>query len=223
MSRRLMAFLRTTKIPADLSLADKSRISIASEHSAAIGHRNARTTAANELKLRARDAALGARAYLRNEAAMRVLKFLMSGTTGLVVNLATYWFLVSVLAVHYLLGSALAFATSVVVGFLLQKYWTFDDPVHGRAPAQFSLFAVLAVVNLTINSFAVYFLIDRAGVYYLVAQTISATALAVSNFFIYREFIFKNRSARKSLGGAPTAIESYESDATGNLLMNQNS
>lgn len=124
---------------------------------------------------------------------MRALKFLISGLIGISVNLSIYWVLVAVFAVHYLPGSMVALLISLIVGFLLQKYWTFEDRAHERAPVQFSLYAGLALLDLAVNSAIVYSLVEWMGIYYLLAQAIGSGVIAISSFFIYREIIFKVR------------------------------
>jgi putative flippase GtrA len=120
---------------------------------------------------------------------IRVIRFLISGLIGLTVNLGLYRFFTS-LGVHYLAGSALALLLALVVGFVLQKYWTFEDRSHERAHVQLSLYMLVGLGNLAVNSVVVYVLVGIFGVYYLLAQAIGAGTVAIVSFFIYREFIF---------------------------------
>ncbi len=122
---------------------------------------------------------------------MRVFKFLISGSIGISVNLSIHWTLVELLGVHYLIGSMIALLSSLIVGFILQKYWTFEDRAHTRAPIQFSMYVGLALLDLGINSLVVYMLVEQLGIYYLLAQALGSGVIAISSFFIYREIIFK--------------------------------
>ena len=72
---------------------------------------------------------------------MRVLKYLVTGAIGLSVNLGVFRALY-VLGVPYLAGSVAAFLVAMFVGFVLQKYWTFNDRAPERVRTQFMLYAM---------------------------------------------------------------------------------
>lgn len=120
---------------------------------------------------------------------MRVLKFLLTGTIGLSVNLGTFHTLY-VLGVPYLAGSVGAFIVAMCVGFVLQKYWTFEEHTFGRAHTQFMLYVMLTLGNLGVNTLIVYVLVEYTGAHYLVAQTVGAGSVAFVSYFVYRRYIF---------------------------------
>jgi putative flippase GtrA len=120
---------------------------------------------------------------------MRVLKFLITGTVGLIVNLGVFHALY-VFGVPYLTGSVTAFFIALAIGFILQKYWTFEDHTSEHVHTQFAFYTVLALGNLTFNTGIVYALVDRFGAHYLVAQTIGAGSVALASYFVYRRYIF---------------------------------
>lgn len=121
--------------------------------------------------------------------AMHVLKFLIAGGIGLTVNLGVFHTLV-VFGVPYLAGSVTAFLVSMVVGFVLQKYWTFEEYTHERTHKQFMLYAMIALCNLGVNTLIVYLSVEYVGAHYLVAQTIGAGSVALTSYFVYRRYIF---------------------------------
>ena len=120
---------------------------------------------------------------------MRILKFLIAGATGLSVNLGVFHMLY-VLGVPYLAGSIVSFSIVMVVGFMLQKFWTFEEHTLERTRTQFTLYATLALCNLAANTLIVYVLVEPMNVHYLVAQTIGAGSVALVSYFIYRLHIF---------------------------------
>lgn len=124
---------------------------------------------------------------------MRIFKFLSAGAIGLGVNLGTYY-VATQLLVHYLIGSAVAFLMALVVGFILQKYWTFEELSLERACTQFLLYGALALCNLAANTLIVYLLVENARTHYLVAQTIGAGLVACVSYFVYHFYIFSSSS-----------------------------
>lgn len=129
---------------------------------------------------------------------MRVLKFLASGTIGVSVNLGLFHVLY-VIGVPYLAGSAAAFLCALLAGFVLQKYWTFEDHAPERLRSQFVQYAALALANLALNTGVVYMLVERLSVHYLIAQAIGAILVAFDSFIVYHMFIFRRQ---QSSGGA---------------------
>lgn len=124
---------------------------------------------------------------------MRVLKFFCTGMLGLGVNLGSFRAL-HLLGVPYLTGSVSAFLAAMLVGFVLQKYWTFEERTPERASTQFVLYAALACTNLAVNTLLVFLLVEYAGAYYLVAQAAGAGAVALASYFVYERFIFSERA-----------------------------
>ncbi len=122
---------------------------------------------------------------------MRVIKFLITGGIGLSVSLGVFH-LLYIAGVPYLFGSVLAFILALFVGFVLQKYWTFEDSGAERLRTQFALYAMLALCNLVINTFVVYMLVEYANAHYLVAQTVGAGLVAVVSYFLYRRYVFRS-------------------------------
>lgn len=135
---------------------------------------------------------------------LRIFKFLVAGGIGVSINLGLYE-LLYLAGVPYLLGSAIAVALSTIFGFLLQKYWTFEERTHMRAPTQFIQYGILALANIAVNTLIVYVLVGKLGVHYLVAQAIGAATVAIYSFFLYRLVIFKHteHAATEKLSSAP--------------------
>ncbi len=130
---------------------------------------------------------------------MRVLKFLIAGGIGVSVNLGIFHILY-VSGVPYLNGSAIAVSLSMVVSFLLQKNWTFENRTLEGAHTQFIQYAVLALGNLALNTGIVYVLIGKLEMFYLLAQAVAAATVATYSFFIYQLFIFKPRESGSKNG-----------------------
>ncbi|NBV76668.1 GtrA family protein [bacterium] len=117
-------------------------------------------------------------------------RFLIAGSTGAVVNLSTFYVLEQIWDVWYITASVFAFLLAFVVGFLLQRFWTFEytgsDDFHRHALMYF----VTALVNVGINAGIVAILVERWSLWPLFAQALAGTIVAVWSFFIYRYVIF---------------------------------
>ena len=120
---------------------------------------------------------------------MRIFKFLATGAIGLSVNLGVFQILY-VRGVPYLIGSMSALFIAMIVGFVLQKYWTFEERSPERTRIQFILYAALTLCNLGVNTLVVYLLVEYVNVYYLIAQAFGAGLVAFTSYLVYQHYIF---------------------------------
>jgi glycosyltransferase involved in cell wall biosynthesis/putative flippase GtrA len=120
----------------------------------------------------------------------RFAKFFISGVSAAVADFSLLFIFTEFFHVWYLWSVNLAFGISFFVSFTLQKFWTFEDNEKSKIKWQFPAHLGLGIANLCINGFAVYFLVETFGVWYMLAQFIVTALLAIESFFVYR-VIFK--------------------------------
>lgn len=120
----------------------------------------------------------------------RIIKYGITGMVGLSTNLSVTYLSFEKIGLDAIVSSSVGLSVSMVVGFILQKFWTFKEHSLTRVPKQFTLYVGVALVCLLINYVVVSFIIS-IGIYYLIAQTISIGIVAVFTFLVYRSLIFK--------------------------------
>ncbi len=125
------------------------------------------------------------------------IRFIGAGSIGAGVNLLLFHLLFSILSVHYLASSIVAVSLSLVVSFLLQKFFTFRDKEISNLSSQITDYLSVATFNLVANVTIVFFLVEWLNAIELLAQGLAAVILAVSSFIFYRFFIFDNTSMKK--------------------------
>lgn len=125
--------------------------------------------------------------FLRHQA---VIKFLASGLTVLLFNLAVLFFLTDIFHIWYLLSSIIAYSLAVILNFFLQKFWVFENGGNKMAGSQFIVYVFVAVSNSAVNAIFLYLLVEYAGIHYIFSQAAITLLLAVINYFISRNFIF---------------------------------
>lgn len=120
----------------------------------------------------------------------RITKYLVSGSISAVVNIGSLFILVQVFGVYYLAGSVVAFFFGVVISFVLQKFWTFEDSATEGIYRQFAFFLMVVLPNLALNTLLVYVLVDRFAVWYLLAQIATGIVITVTGYLSYHFFVF---------------------------------
>jgi putative flippase GtrA len=133
------------------------------------------------------EAWLGARAF-------RIVRYLIAGGTAAASHLAIFFVLVQFGHLYYLHASIVGFVMAIVVSFAMQKFWTFrDTPLHD-VHMQFSRYAAVVFTNLLLNTMLVYLFVEKIGMWYLPAQIIATIIIAITGYFGYRHFVFRERA-----------------------------
>ncbi len=125
-----------------------------------------------------------------------VSRYLIGGACGAATNIFSLFLLVEVFSVWYLQAAVWSFLIAWLVSFLLQKYWIFQNYLteNGVLQKQATLFFVVSLFNLELNTLLIYIFVDFFQLWYLLAQMFSSALIAISSFFIYKHFVFQQQT-----------------------------
>jgi putative flippase GtrA len=121
----------------------------------------------------------------------KMIRYMLAGGVGALLNFAIYFSLIKFSSTWYILASVISFTLSIVVGFYLQKYFTFQDKKTDSIDKQVFYFFVFAVMNLLINILLLAFLVEFLRLDKILAKVCVLGFLAIWSFFVYQNFIFK--------------------------------
>lgn len=108
-------------------------------------------------------------------------KYCLVGASGYVINMAVFSVLWHYAGMQYWLAATASFAISATNNFLLNKYWTFENP-EGQVATQARRFLVVSVLSWAMNMAVLVFLIEALDVHHLFAQAIAISLVTVFNF-----------------------------------------
>jgi len=123
----------------------------------------------------------------------QIIKYLISGGSGVITLLSVTFLLKNVLKLYYLTTSTLSMTAAIFVSFLLQRVWTFNIARSVDIHFQFARYILLTLINLTANVILMYFFVDITNLRYMLSQFLSAGILAIWSFFAYKYYIFAER------------------------------
>lgn len=123
---------------------------------------------------------------------VRIARYLISGGIATALNLLLLYLGTDGLGLHYLLSSIISFSIATVASFLLQKFWTFKNASLTQTPAEFSLYLVLTLFNLVLNSALMFLFVSMLNVWYLFAQIITAAFIAIESYLFYKFAVFRS-------------------------------
>jgi putative flippase GtrA len=106
----------------------------------------------------------------------QLVRFLTAGILTNVVNYATFWLLLRQLGVHYVAASVMGFLAGFVVGFILNRQWTFEaTAADGRS--QLLRFFALNSFSLAVNAGTIWLF---TAVFHLIPELSQLIAIAIS-------------------------------------------
>lgn len=124
----------------------------------------------------------------------RLLHFLIAGGCSTAVNLTVSFVLTSFFGVWYVASAIVAFIAAYAVGFILQKFWTFQNTAKKGRGAQLALHLTLQVCNLALEVGGMYLLVEYAKLWYFYSQIMVLALISIESFFITRR-IFATKTS----------------------------
>jgi putative flippase GtrA len=121
-----------------------------------------------------------------------IAKYLIAGGTAAGVDLIMLHVFTDWLGIWYLYSATLAFFLALGISFTLQKFWVFKNRSCEKIKRQAIMHFSLGAISTGVNAGLMYLLVSGLNLHYLLAQIIGGALIAVVNFFIYREIIFKS-------------------------------
>lgn len=118
----------------------------------------------------------------------QVVKFFVTGLMAAVTEYGSFFILIQ-LDTPAVAANVLSFLSTLVVGFMMQKYWVFKAGNDARR--QLIHYAMLASINLVISSTLIWLMVDILSVAPLIAKLIIMALIAASNYLLLSKIIFR--------------------------------
>lgn len=126
-----------------------------------------------------------------NEEQIKLIKFLISGTLNTAINYAVYVLFIY-LGMHHNVALACDYAFGIILGYLLNRYWTFAS--HENTTLSFLKYCSSYIILFLANLALLNLFIEQFNLGPNIAQLIAFTIVIGSSFFIQRFWVFKNKS-----------------------------
>lgn len=118
-----------------------------------------------------------------------IFRYLATGALGASLNVAVAVFLTEYVGLNYLISLTICSAMVIVVGFFLNRSWTFRK-TGTTVPAQFLRYALVTGINVPIGLIACALLVRQAKIPYVYAIAIVAVLFAPITYAIHRAWTF---------------------------------
>jgi putative flippase GtrA len=118
-----------------------------------------------------------------------MIRYLVTGALGASLNVAVAIILTEYVGLNYLVSLAICSAMVIVVGFFLNRSWTFRKR-GTTVGAEFLRYALVTGINVPIGLVACAVLVSDAKIPYAYAIAIVAVAFAPLTYAIHRAWTF---------------------------------
>jgi putative flippase GtrA len=118
-----------------------------------------------------------------------MLRYLLTGALGASLNVAVAVFLTEYVGLNYLVSLTICSAMVIVVGFFLNRSWTFRKSGTTVA-AEFLRYALVTGINVPIGLVACAVLVKQAKIPYAYSIAIVAVVFAPITYAVHRAWTF---------------------------------
>lgn len=124
-----------------------------------------------------------------NPRVSEVFRFVVNGAVSFLVDYGLLYGLTEFAGMHYLWSSALSFIASVMVNYWICVVWVFEG-VGKTGKKSKLVFLASSVAGLGINQGLMWLLVDKAGIYYMIAKIIATVAVMAWNYVMKRKALY---------------------------------
>ena len=117
-----------------------------------------------------------------------IIRFLVVGGGCFLIEYGSLFFFTEALHIYYLYSSALAFIISVLINYWLCVKYVFANAGRQNRK-QASLFIGSSIGGLGINQLCMWLLVEKGGIYYMLAKIVAAGVVMVWNYVLKRKAV----------------------------------
>lgn len=121
----------------------------------------------------------------------RIIRFCITGFVGTIIDIVLLALFVETFKSPIILANSLSFSVTIVISFLIHKFWTFKDRETEHVK-QFFIYLAISLIGLGISNAALFVLIAQ-GFWYLSAKIVAVLIVVFWSFSANNALTFKNR------------------------------
>lgn len=119
----------------------------------------------------------------------QLFRFGVVGGTAFIIDYGGMFFLTECIGLNYLISACISFSVSVIYNYILSILWVFDAKKGRSKQVELAVFVALSLVGLGLNQLGMWILVDKCGLYYMLAKIVVTVIVMVYNFITRKLFI----------------------------------
>ncbi|WP_432708412.1 GtrA family protein [Pedobacter sp.] len=120
---------------------------------------------------------------------LSLIKFGITGMSGMVVDFSLTWLFKDVLHVNKFLANAIGFSAAVMSNYFINRIWTFQN--KAKISKQLAAFITVSVIGLLLNSMVIYVFNNLLLLNFYLSKVIAVGLVFIWNFSANYFYVFK--------------------------------
>ncbi len=127
--------------------------------------------------------------WLSRVTAFRMIRFGLTGLSGMVLDFAITWFLKEKLGWNRYLANTMGFCAAVCSNYLINRNWTFNNVSTAVLP-QLGLFVGISAAGLLLNTAIIFLLHQRGNMNFYLSKCAAIAVVFTWNYWANSHFTF---------------------------------
>jgi putative flippase GtrA len=120
-----------------------------------------------------------------------LVKFGITGSSGLLIDFSLTWIFKDELHVNKFLANAIGFSAAVISNYFINRFWTFSERERVGVGRQLTSFVLVSLIGLLLNSGFIYILNELFLLNFYLSKAIAVILVFFWNFTANYFFVFK--------------------------------
>lgn len=125
---------------------------------------------------------------MTRERMLEIIRFCFVGGVSFLMDYGILFALTEFAGVYYLYSSAISFSVTVVFNYWLCVIYVFKD-ARKQSARRAIIFFGTGVVGLLLNQLCMWFFVDVAGLYYMIAKIFATAIVTIWNYITKRKAV----------------------------------
>jgi putative flippase GtrA len=121
---------------------------------------------------------------------LSIVKFGITGMSGMVLDFSLTWLFKDVLHVNKFLANAIGFSAAVMSNYYINRIWTFQN--KAKISTQLAAFITVSIIGLLLNSMVVYVFNNLLLLNFYLSKIIAVGLVFIWNFSANYFYVFKS-------------------------------
>ncbi len=133
---------------------------------------------------------VGMEKYLLNKKYQQVVKFVIAGATGAIIELVMFYVMINFMNIHYLVANLASITTAITINYIISQKWVFETGRYSQK-TEFAAFLAVSAGVVALNQGLVWLFVDFAGMGDMVSKATAIIIVAFVNFVGKKYLVFK--------------------------------
>lgn len=121
----------------------------------------------------------------------QLLRYTVVGGVSFLVDYSILFSLTKYVGLYYLISATISFLVGLVLNYILSTHWIFKKSRLSNKSVEFTVYGLIGVVGLLLNSILMYLFTDVLQIHYMLSKLVAASLVMIWNFYGRKVVLFE--------------------------------